>query len=435
MINFIYDHKKILVEKRQLYKDKDKSFVVEYQLQKLNIQWQYILKKFIFYSNYQKKNNLPIQIKSLQDFFNFPVISKKEIIENYEQIFIDSKAKKNTFTGGTSGPVTKFPTGFIDSKNNFINQIFLRESYDIKANDKCLYIWGHSHKFGQNFFIKTYKELIKNFKNFYFNRIQFSAYDLTEKNIKIIFNHLKSLCPKYILTYASTFSSILNYLNIKNLKYENSIKIILTSDNLTIEDFNLVSKIFPRSELINEFGMAETGVVGYSDKENFYIIKTLWDSFLIQSKKKSLILTDLNKRIFPLIRYSPDDLIECDETISILNFKISGKFRPSFKIRIKGVYKEISSIIFDHIFKFDKFIRATQYYWNEKKLKLFIFFTSDLEVNSDYLMNKLKNYFGNLPENIILFVIKDTFKTKAGKFIYHLKQEDLITFNIDLHSF
>ena len=146
-------------------------------------------------------------------------------------------------------------------------------------------------------------------------------------------------------------------------------------------------------------------------------------------------MTDLNKRIFPLIRYSPDDLIECDETISILNFKISGKFRPSFKIRIKGAYKEISSIIFDHIFKFDKFIRATQYYWNEKKLKLFIFFTSDLEVNSDYLMNKLKNYFGNLPENIILFVIKDTFKTKAGKFIYHLKQEDLITFNIDLHSF
>ena len=45
----------------------------------------------------------------------------------------------------------------------------------------------------------------------------------------------------------------------------------------------------------------------------------------MQSKEKNLIITDLRKRVFPLIRYSPDDLIETDDDISIFEFKISGK--------------------------------------------------------------------------------------------------------------
>ena len=94
----------------------------------------------------------------------------------------------------------------------------------------------------------------------------------------------------------------------------------------------------------------------------------------MQSKEKNLIITDLEKRVFPLIRYSPDDLIETDDDISIFEFKISGKIRPSFEIKFKNEYKKISSIIFDHIYKFDKFIRSTQYYWNKDKKKLCNFF-------------------------------------------------------------
>ena len=72
-----------------------------------------------------------------------------------------------------------------------------------------------------------------------------------------IYDHLIKLQPFYILTYASTFSSILNFFDFKNITYENKIKIILTSDNLSLNDYELVKKIFPLSELINEFGMAE----------------------------------------------------------------------------------------------------------------------------------------------------------------------------------
>lgn len=432
MINFVYKINKNLDLKRNLFKNKDRNFILDYQLKKLNEVWKYALNKYTFYSIYKKKNNLPNNIKSLNEFNNFPIISKNDIIKNYEIIFKESKTNKNTFTGGTSGPVTRFPTGFIDSKKNFINQAFLRENFKIFHRDKCLYIWGHSHKFSKNLIPKVYRETIKKLKNFYFKRSQFSAYDLSSKNINKIYDQLIKSQPLYVLTYASTFASILNFFNFKNIVYKNKIKIILTSDNLSLADYELVQKIFPQSELINEFGMAETGVIGYNKENEFYKIKTLWDSFLVQSKEKNLILSDLEKRVFPLIRYTPDDLIDANDDISIFEFKVAGKNRPPFEIQFKNEDKKISSIIFDHIYKFDKFIRSSQYYWNKDKKKLAIFFTCDFEVKKSYLTDKLISYFGSMPENIDIFIINDSIKTKAGKFIYHLKDEDLVKNRINL---
>ena len=178
--------------------------------------------------------------------------------------------------------------------------------------------------------------------------------------------------------------------------------------------------------------MAETGVIGYNKENEFYKIKTLWDSFLVQSKEKNLILSDLEKRVFPLIRYTPDDLIDANDDISIFEFKVAGKNRPPFEIQFKNEDKKISSIIFDHIYKFDKFIRSSQYYWNKDKKKLAIFFTCDFEVKKSYLTDKLISYFGSMPENIDIFIINDSIKTKAGKFIYHLKDEDLVKNRINL---
>ena len=56
-----------------------------------------------------------------------------------------------------------------------------------------------------------------------------------------------------------------------------------------------------------------------------------------------------------------------------LNLRFLEKIRPPFEIKFKNEYKKISSIIFDHIYKFDKFIRSTQYYWNKTKKNLLFF--------------------------------------------------------------
>ena len=53
-------------------------------------------------------------------------------------------------------------------------------------------------------------------------------------------------------------------------------------------------------------------------------------------------------------------------------------------------------------------------------------FTCDFKIEKKYLYKKLYSHFGGIPENISIFITNDTIKTKAGKFIYHLTNEDLI---------
>ena len=46
MINFAYNLNKNLVLKRNLFSNKDKNFIYDYQLKKLNEVWKYVLKKY-----------------------------------------------------------------------------------------------------------------------------------------------------------------------------------------------------------------------------------------------------------------------------------------------------------------------------------------------------------------------------------------------------
>ena len=55
MINFVYKINKNLDLKRNLFKNKDRNFILDYQLKKLNEVWKYALNKYTFYSIYKKK--------------------------------------------------------------------------------------------------------------------------------------------------------------------------------------------------------------------------------------------------------------------------------------------------------------------------------------------------------------------------------------------
>ena len=55
MINFAYKINKNLVLKRNLFKSKDRKFILDYQLKKLNEVWKYVLNKYTFIQYIKKK--------------------------------------------------------------------------------------------------------------------------------------------------------------------------------------------------------------------------------------------------------------------------------------------------------------------------------------------------------------------------------------------
>ena len=299
--------KKDLFHKRKIYNDFSIKEINQYQINNFNKVWNYCYSKINFYSDLKKKFKIKDEIKDLRELDTFPIISKKNIIENFEQIKKDTKAKFFAFTGGTSGYVTKFPTGYINSKINYTNTLLCRSWHNIQEDDKMLYIWGHSHKFDSNILKKNF-HIAKNFlKDIFQRRKRFSAYDLNEDILDIIQKQLFSGKFNTLLSYGSTLSIISNYINLNNKFYDNKINIIYTSDNILNNDLENIRRAFPKGKIISEYGMAETGIIGYS-LEDHQEVKILWSDFIIKKLNDEIMVTDITLKKFPLINYLPDDL-------------------------------------------------------------------------------------------------------------------------------
>jgi len=92
-------------------------------------------------------------------------------------------------------------------------------------------------------------------------------------------------------------------------KNQNLINLILTSESVTKTDIKVIEK-YLGLRVINEYGMAEAGVIGYSryDTNN---IEIFWDNYILQATDNNKIhITTIWDKKFPLINYDPDDLVQ-----------------------------------------------------------------------------------------------------------------------------
>ena len=294
--------KKDLEFKKTLLKNIDKYQINNLQLAKINYTWEYRYNKFSFYRDLKSKYKLPNYLDTLDRLKDFPIINKKLIKKNYSKIKLESLSKKFALTGGTSGILLGFPTSFYDEYLNIVRTFYYRQIvHNININSHSLYIWGHSHKFGRGF--KKLKNHFKvNIKDKILNRKRISAYDLDNLNIEKIIKYIKKNNIEYLITYGSSLEIILDFLYINNIYINQPIKVIVTSDNLSDEHYKKFRNFFLNSSIINEYGMAETGIIGLSDKY-FKKINVFYDDFIIEENKSKLIISSLNCTSFPLIRY------------------------------------------------------------------------------------------------------------------------------------
>ena len=177
----------------------------------------------------------------------------------------------------------------LDAKTSWVNTHVGRAWNEIDPNDRLFMIWGHSHLFGsKNRYLKILK---RNFKDVVLGIKRVSAYDLTDENLERIFVKLNDYDPNYVIGYGSCLAGFAKFLNQykKTLKCRNLKAIVNTSEPLAEIDIEEITRIF-QVPVINEYGMAETGVIGYSKTESnpIYIF---WNDFIAFEKNNELITT------------------------------------------------------------------------------------------------------------------------------------------------
>jgi phenylacetate-CoA ligase len=429
IINFFI--KKTILQKRLFLLEKKKKKyqeiirdedIYDYQIEKFNKIWKYCITKIPFYIAWQKTHNLPNKISTVEELKLFPILTKNCLNENQSFILKELNNFSLTSTGGTSGITLHFPTSKVNSDEAYVNAYLGRHWWNINPLEKILMFWGHSHLFGKGF-NRILNQVKRAVIDFFINTKRISSYSLDAKNVETFYKKIKSSRPNVIISYSSNIFKICKYMENQKLQYHGpKLKgIILTSEIVTKADTKLIKECL-NTNVINEYGMAETGPMAYSYEETDNI-RVFWDDFILTSNnQKDLYITTIGNPIFPLINYYSEDIVQIKnqykDSILFLN-EIQGKLRDVLNVKmLDGSIKKISAIFFDHVLKFYPNIYSMHYKQDGSNVDIFL--TSDIKIDlSDvkhYLSKEVSKEFSGIDfDSLIIMQLNEVQKTIAGK--------------------
>ncbi len=419
----IFKHRlNLLEEKRKLYsKIVSSEDIYDYQIIQFNRIWQNAIDNIPFYIMWKEKYNLPDRIEAIEELKKFPILTKKDIQQNQNLIFSHLSDYNTISTGGSTGEPTKFPVSKEESDFSYANHYLARGWWDIKSLDEVLLFWGHSHLFGGGIKgqINQYKRVLS---DWLINTTRLNAYDMSVNTLGKYYQKLKNSNPSMILGYTSTIYKIAKYIQENNLDIglkDNLKGVVVTSETVTQYDIDLIESVF-KVPCIIEYGMAETGVIAYS-KEASNNIKIFWDSFIvIKDDANTLLVSTISNKLFPLINYRTDDIVDSEDKLSILTIKkIEGREKDILKVNSKNGELELSGILMIHLLKAYQGIYEIQFKQKDR-LKVEISFTGDKKLNitdiASYFINNIKINHPDINENSFTFKqVQEIPKTIAGK--------------------
>lgn len=248
-----------------------------------------------FYASLYKKHKVKVdKISSVQDLQYLPVITKHEVVENREHIFIGSRFNKiKANTSGTSGFTTRVYRDY---------QSIVEEG---------AYQWAHRIKFGHYPGMKTVvvrgnldiheKERYDPFTK----TLYLSSYHLKSENAAWYYQRMKDFSPNAIFAYPSSLESLANFFMVVNKRLPVPV-IFTSSETLYSYQREKIERIF-ESRIIDWYGNAERTIALKEEADGLYDQLPLYS--INEFEGDHIITTGLINSSFPLIRYKVDDIV------------------------------------------------------------------------------------------------------------------------------
>ena len=253
-----------------------------------------------FYQDLWRKNHVDINnIKSLKDFSQLPIITKRDLLKNRDQITISQNIFKKTFKVTTSGSTGESLEFYREEFSDSFNRASVLRGYSwfgIQVWNRNGYFWGF------------------NFSNF--NRIKSQFLDKLQNRFRLfsyktddLQKFLKKLKKaKYLHGYSSMIYQIAKMINQEKIEKPLNLKMIKgTSEKIYQHYQEEVSKAFGL-KIISEYGAAETGIIAFECPHGKMHLNM--EGVLVEEIDNEIIVTNLQLKNFPIIRYKLGDYIK-----------------------------------------------------------------------------------------------------------------------------
>lgn len=287
-----------------------------YQIGKFNSVWKDAYENIPLYKNWKTQYNLPDEITSLSELNDWPILTKKDIIDNLGDVERQNPPSGHVITSGSTGLPLKLPVWHDEETQS--NMWIGRAANGVMPGEKTFLIWGHHHLYGiginriKNIVIRNVKDKILGYK-------RISAYDTSKVAMQKAWINYENFKPAFVIGYSSSVLSFVRCNKNAHLKHQPKL-VLCTAGPLTTKEKHEIETFF-HCPICMEYGSVECGVMAYT-VNNGLKYKVFWTSHLLQGKKDDNgkvrnLVTKLSKNYFPLIRYDIGDYLDVPEGESL----------------------------------------------------------------------------------------------------------------------
>lgn len=292
---------------------KDTSELDEINWQKRKEIAEFAYDNIEFYrKHYDKYGFHPSKLKNPEDWKSIPVVTKENIRANHNSIInktINKKYFRTSTTGGSTGEPLKV---FRDKRfPDEILQWRTLKQWNIPLGSDSALVWRIPSK---------HKKVIFNIINrliwFPTRRIRFDAALLKDINITNLVKEINSVKPKIIYGYVGSLERIALYVKNNKVNIHQPLLLWLTAAPISILQMKLFNEVFGNS-VMDQYACSEIFYVAANCPYNrnlhvnidYRHIDILDDNNINCSNGKigNIALTDLENKVFPLIKYLVGD--------------------------------------------------------------------------------------------------------------------------------
>lgn len=398
--------------------------IEKYQLVKLKDLLSYAHNYVPFYSRkFEKLNLTPDSIKHLEDLQKFPVLTREDIQNNFNDLLSIKKIEGKYFKGGSSG-TTGVPINYFHDSDGISAGIAAAymgwHLSGWKFGEKGLHIWGNPSS------IKQWKKISSRSKRFLFNQKYLASPLLNDlSNYPNIVHLLNKYHPDYIDGYTSSIFSLAQYIKKNNISVPKCKYIFSTAENLLDYQREIIEEVLgPVSDL---YGCGEINGVAAQplNSDKYFILEPhviVEKEGEIDDESKQILITDLDNRLMPFIRYKAGDLIDDvyeGNNSNIYEFRFFKKIigRTSEIIDLRNDKKILPvNLLGGTLFREFKEIARHKVVWNGKFLN-FIFETND-NFDIQLVQKKIDDNLKNFDVSFKIELVKKILPDKSGKYKY-----------------
>lgn len=266
-----------------------------------------------YYQNLLNENNIqPLDIQSVADLKQIPLLSKAEIKQHFEQLKSNQAGPVSQFnTGGSSGTPLIFLLGNERVSHDVAEKWRATRWWDVDLGDKEIVAWGSPIELNSQDKIKLLRDTL-------FRSVLIPAFDMNDIKLAGFIDKIRKIKPAMLFGYPSVYELIAKYAEKHQIEMDDlGIKVVfVTSERLYPHQRERIEQVFGCS-VANGYGGRDAGFIAHQcPKGGMHlsaedIVVEIIDpqgNSLPAGQSGEIVVTHLATSDFPFIRYRTGDI-------------------------------------------------------------------------------------------------------------------------------